>query len=98
MLLHDVVEKDTLLSKLELPGSILITTADPNKSGKPGRSGGWVDLKEKVITRGGRCNQIWLREKKENHRYNRKRESEGRTDEVKRKIQVCKKRQERNYR
>lgn len=48
------VEKDTLLSKLELPGSILITTADPNRSGKPGRSGGWVDLKEKVITRGGR--------------------------------------------
>lgn len=54
LLLHSVVEKVTLLSKLKLPGSILITTADPNRSGKRGRSGGWVDLKEKVITRGGR--------------------------------------------
>lgn len=45
LLLHGVVEKDPLLSKLELPGSILITTADPNRSGKRGRSGGWVDLK-----------------------------------------------------
>lgn len=54
LLLRGVVEKDTLLSKLELPGSILITTADPNRSRKRGRSGGWVDLTEKVITRGGR--------------------------------------------
>lgn len=54
LLLDGVVEKDTLLSKPELPGSILITTADPNRSGKQGRSGGWVDLKEKVISRGGR--------------------------------------------
>lgn len=53
LLLDGAVEKDTLLSKLELPGSILITTADPNRSGKRGRSGGWVDLKEKVISRGG---------------------------------------------
>lgn len=45
LLVHGVVEKDTLLSKLELPGNILITTADPNRSGKRGRSGGWVDLK-----------------------------------------------------
>lgn len=95
LLLQGVVENDTLLSKLKLPGSILITTADPNRSGKRGRSGGWVDLKEKVITRVGRVESDLVKgeKKKENHCYNRKRESEGQRNKVRRKLQVCRKKE-----
>lgn len=58
MLLHGKLEKDTLLSKFQLPESIFITTGDPNRSRKQRKSECSVDVNKRLSQEGAEGDQI----------------------------------------